>query len=93
MAPVYGPRAPRERAIEPYEAYLRDRVLAFPGLSGVRLLREVRAIGYEGGYTAVTDFLRTVRPSVPKPFERRFENESAVGAAEAIGGAPPGFDS
>ncbi len=30
-------------------------------------------MGYAGGYTAVTDFLRTVRPSVPKPFERRFE--------------------
>jgi transposase len=73
VAPVYGPRAPRGRVVEPYEGYLRERVLTFPGLSGARLLREIRGMGYEGGYTAVTDFLRTVRPSAPKPFERRFE--------------------
>jgi transposase len=72
-APVYGPRAPRPRAIEPFEAYLRERVLAFPDLSGARLLREIREMGYEGGYTAVTDFLREVRPPRQTAFERRFE--------------------
>lgn len=61
--PVYGPRAPRERLIDQFESYLCDRVLAFPDLSGARLLREIREIGYEGSYTAVTDFLREVRPS------------------------------
>ena len=71
-APVYGPRQPRERIIEPYERYLRERVLAFPDLSGARLLREIREMGYEGGYTAVTDFLRDVRPSRQVRFERRF---------------------
>ncbi len=39
VAPVCGLRAPRERAIEPYEACLSDRVQAFRGLSGVRLAR------------------------------------------------------
>ena len=72
-APVYGPRPPRPRVVEPYEAYLRERVLSFPELSGARLLREIRQMGYEGGYTAVTDFLREVRPAAPRPFERRFE--------------------
>jgi len=71
--PVYGPRAPRDRLIDPFEGFLRDRVLAFPDLSGARLLREIRAVGYEGSYTAVTDFLREVRPSKRTPFERRFE--------------------
>ena len=73
VAPVYGPRPPRPRALEPFEAYLRERVLTFPELSGARLLREIRQMSYEGGYTAVTDFLREVRPAAPKPFERRFE--------------------
>lgn len=72
-APVYGPRQPRERIVEPYERYLRERVLAFPDLSGARLLREIREMGYEGGYTAVTDFLRDVRPPRQVQFERRFE--------------------
>lgn len=72
-APCYGPRAPRERLIDPFENFLRDRVLAFPDLSGARLLREIRSMGYEGSYTAVTDLLREIRPPVRTKFERRFE--------------------
>ena len=72
-APIYGPRQPRARAIEPYERYLQERVQAFPDLSGARLLREIRELGYDGGYTAVTDFLREVRPARQAQFERRFE--------------------
>lgn len=72
-APVYGPREPRARLIEPFERYLHDRILAFPDLSGARLLREIRELGYEGGYSAVTDFLREVRPPRQTQFERRFE--------------------
>lgn len=62
-APAYGPRQPRPRVVEPFEAYLRERVVAFPDLTGARLLREIREMGYEGCYTAVTDFLRDVRPA------------------------------
>lgn len=72
-APVYGPRRPRERLIEPFEAYLRERITTFPDLSGKRLFREIKQHGYEGGYTAVTDFLRDVRPPRQAAFERRFE--------------------
>lgn len=72
-APVYGPRQPRARVIEPYERYLQERVQTFPDLSGARLLREIRELGYGGGYTAVTDFLREVRPARQTQFERRFE--------------------
>ncbi|MEO1315139.1 MAG: IS21 family transposase [Pseudomonadota bacterium] len=71
--PVYKPRAPVERIIAPFEAYLRDRVERFPDLSGKRLMREIRDRGYTGGYSAVTDFLREVRPKPRPPFERRFE--------------------
>jgi transposase len=71
--PTYGPRKPRPRLLDPFTSYLRERVKAYPGLTGARLLREVRERGYRGGYTAVTDFLRDVRP-VPDPhFEVRFE--------------------
>lgn len=72
-APSYGPREPRARAIEPFEDYLRERVQAFPDLTGARLLREIRKMGYGGGYTAVTDYLRSVRPDRRTRFERRFE--------------------
>jgi transposase len=71
--PAYGPRRPRSRRLEPFEAYLRQRVAAYPGLNGSRLLREIRDRGYNGGYTAVTDFLREVRPAPSPSFEIRFE--------------------
>ena len=48
-------------------------IRAYPQLSGRRLLREIRALGYDGGYTAVTAFLRAVRPATSPSFEVRFE--------------------
>jgi hypothetical protein len=71
--PVYGPRPPQACRLDPYKAYLQERITAYPQLSGRRLLREVRDLGYGGGYTAITDFLRTVRPPATLPFEVRFE--------------------
>src|SRR5437764_1641992 len=71
--PSYGPRKPRARRLAPFEAYLRQRVATYPGLTASRLLREIREHGYVAGYTAVTDFLREVRPSPVPPFEVRFE--------------------
>jgi transposase len=71
--PVYGPRQPRPRRIDPFIPYLRERVAAWPGLSGRRLWRELRERGYPGGYTAVTDVLRDLRPPAAPAFEVRFE--------------------
>jgi transposase len=71
--PVYGPREPRPRQIAPYEAYLRERIATWSELTGKRLLREIRELGYGGCYSVLTDFLREARPPRPKPFERRFE--------------------
>jgi transposase len=72
-SPVYGPRAPRQHKLAPFEAYLRERVAAFDELTGSRLHREIRERGYRGGYTAVKDFLRSIRPSQSSGFEVRFE--------------------
>jgi len=71
--PAYGPRQPRPTKVRPFEPYLRERVAAFPDLTGSRLHREIRDLGYAGGYTVVKDFLREVRPSAPAGFEMRFE--------------------
>lgn len=61
-APSYGPRKPRQAVIDPFTTYLRERVARYPVLTGRRLYRELKELGYDGGYTAVTDFLRDVRP-------------------------------
>jgi transposase len=71
--PVYGPRKPRKRLIDPFVAYLSERVTAYPGLTGRRLWRELGERGYQGGYTAVTDVLRDIRPAPLPAFEVRFE--------------------
>jgi transposase len=71
--PVYGPRQPRPRRIDPFVSYLRERVEAWPGLTGRRLFRELKERGFRGGYTAVTDALRDLRPPAAPAFEVRFE--------------------
>ena len=71
--PVYGPRKPRQRLIDLFVSYLRERVTAYPGLTARRLWRELRERGYAGGYTAVTDVLRDLRPPPSPGFEVRFE--------------------
>ena len=72
-APVYGPRTPRPRLLEPFEAYLGERLKAHPGLTATRLLRELRERGYQGAYSAVRDHVRVIRPALPAAFEVRFE--------------------
>ncbi|RYE48535.1 MAG: IS21 family transposase [Hyphomicrobiales bacterium] len=73
VVPKYAPRTPRPTLLGPYEPYLRERVAAWPELSGVRLLGELRERGYAGGVTQLNDFVRAVRPRVITPFEVRFE--------------------
>jgi transposase len=71
--PVYGPRKPKTTLLQPFERYLRERIASVPQLSGRRLHRELRELGYAGGYTMVTDFLREIRPAPAPAFEHRFE--------------------
>ncbi|MBR0939530.1 IS21 family transposase [Bradyrhizobium jicamae] len=71
--PAYKKRAPRPRVMDPFALYLRERVAEFPTLTGRRLWRELKERGYAGGYTAVTDYLRDMRPVRPGGFEIRFE--------------------
>jgi transposase len=81
-APAYGPRCVgRPSKLAPYLAYLHERVTAFPDLTAVRLTREIREVGYAGGYTAVKRHLATIRPeNGPKPYEVRFETAPGVQA-------------
>ena len=71
--PIYQARQPRPAKVAPFHPYLRERVAAYPDLTGSRLHREIRDLGYAGGYTAVKDFLRNVRPTASAGFEVRFE--------------------
>ncbi len=67
--PAYGPRPRQQRSTDPFLSYLRERLAAYPGLTAVRLWRELRERGYAGGYTAVKRTVREIRPEPVKPFE------------------------
>ena len=71
--PAYKSRQPCETKLAWFHGFLRDRVTAYPELTSVRLHREIRELGYEGGQTAVKEFLREVRPNPAPGFEVRFE--------------------
>jgi transposase len=62
-APVrYAVRPPVARKVDPFRGILAARLAEFPPLSAVRLFEEIRAAGYEGGYTQVKDCIRQMRP-------------------------------
>src|SRR5262245_1341964 len=83
--PMYGPRPPRASKIAPFSRYLRERLAAFPQLTGRRLHRELRELGYTGGYSILTNFLRDIRPTEPAPFEVRFETPPGRQAQVVLG--------
>jgi transposase len=67
----YGPRPSVPTKLDAYKGIVAARLAAFPELSAVRLLEEIRAAGYAGGYTQLKAFVRTVRPApTPEPIVR-----------------------
>jgi transposase-like protein len=48
----YGPRRPVATKLDPDKPIVEARLTAFPELSAVRLLEEIRAAGYTGGLLA-----------------------------------------
>lgn len=58
----YGPRRPVPTKLDAYKAIIETRPAAYPELSAVRLLAEIRAAGFAGSYTQLKAFVRQVRP-------------------------------
>lgn len=71
--PVYGPRQPRGSVLDGFKEYIKKRLGVYPGLSAIRLVREITELGYHGGYTTVKDFVREERPPEETGWEHRFE--------------------
>jgi len=73
----YGPRAPAATKLDAYKPIIEARLAAYPELSAVRLLAEIRAAGYAGGYTQLKTLVRQIRP-LPAP-ETVVRFETAAG--------------
>lgn len=66
-------RIKRLKVMQPFERYVRERLMQWPELSCTRLFREIKQMGYAGQLTALKDFVRTIRPKAIAPYEDRFE--------------------
>lgn len=62
----------RSSKLDAFKDYVKKRVDEC-NLSGVRLLEEIRSMGYEGGYSILKDYLRTIRPGRSSKLTVRFE--------------------
>jgi transposase len=73
-------RETRPSKLDPYKHYIDERVTAAAPdwIPATVLLREVRALGYPGGYSILKDHLATLRPAAkPEPLIR-FETAGAA---------------
>ena len=66
---TFVPRQPARRAgkLDQYKETIR-RLLAQHPFSARQILRQLREIGYQGGYSILTDYLRLVRPKPQRAF-------------------------
>jgi transposase len=69
----YGPRRPPPTKLDPYRTIIETRLAAYPALSAVRVLEEIRAAGYTGGYSQLKALVRQLRPVAPPEPVVRFE--------------------
>lgn len=76
-AATYRPRAARPTKLEPFEAYLIERIAsARPDwIPATVLFREIRERGYEGGYSQLKRFVAQHRPQPADDPVVRFETE------------------
>lgn len=74
--PRYSRRPSGPTKLDPYKPIVETRLAALPELTSVRLLEEIRAAGYTGGYSQLKDYVRTIRPRHEEPVVR-FETPPA----------------
>ena len=68
--PVRQNLATRPSRLDPYKPFIGKRLKEFPRISAVRLLRELKPLGYPGAVTVLKDYLATLRPRVQEAFFR-----------------------
>jgi len=66
----YRERPAVARKIDPYRAIIEARLQEYPLLSAVRIHQEIRAAGYQGGYTQLSEYVRHIRPTQAEPVVR-----------------------
>ncbi len=68
-----APRTERKSKLDDYEDLLRQLLARYPHMTAIRMLEELRAAGYQGGYTILKTRVRELRPAPSRPLVQRFE--------------------
>ncbi|MBW6457435.1 MAG: IS21 family transposase, partial [Trueperaceae bacterium] len=69
--------AARRSKLEPYKPMVR-RLIEEDRLTAVLALEEIRALGYDGGYTILKQYVRSVRPTTAPRVTTRLEHPPGV---------------
>lgn len=85
----YGPRRPMPTKLGRYRSILKSRLATYPALSAVRLLEQVRAASYTGGYSRLTALVRRLRPAPSPEAVVRFETPAGHQAQVDFGRCVP----
>jgi len=77
--PTPAPRRTRPSKLDPFKEDIQQRISEHP-LSATRICREIQERGFDGKYTIVKDYIRTIRPQAPVQAVLRYETKPGVQA-------------
>jgi transposase len=72
-------RKPRNTMLDAFQDKIVQLLERYPDITAVRMLEELRGLGFKGGYTIIKDHLRDIRRH-PRQLIRRFETSAGVQA-------------
>lgn len=84
-----GEAVRRPSLLDPYEAVIREMLGRYPDMTATRVLQELRAQGFTGGYTIVRQRVERLRPQSGPPPVVRFETAPGAQARGHAEGARP----
>lgn len=70
-------RNPRSSKLDAFKPVIRELVVK-KDLTAVRVLREIRALGYQGGYSVLKEYARSIRRRSRRRPHLRFETDKGV---------------
>lgn len=84
-------RAPRAQKLDPYKPRIAELIARFPDITAQRVFETLRDEGFDGGYTGIKKYVRSVRPP-KKPAPSLTTPNYVSGVAKIDGRKGTNFD-